>query len=194
MALEKLLRALERDGQAKAEAVIEQARAEAARIQARARERIARRRADQLAAYRLEIGALGEKELSHARQAVQKELLLAEHRLLGRVFAAAAERVDALAESPAFRDRLPAAVAAALDYLEGEPMRIRCSPPLVEAVQAAVAGRAQCEVTADEQIGAGFVASTSDGIVEVDGTLAGRLEQLRPVLSIEVLGRMRGTA
>jgi V/A-type H+/Na+-transporting ATPase subunit E len=188
-----LLEALEREARDQAEAVLEEARSTAAAITRDANERLALRRADALAAREAALRAAGDTTLGEARRAGRRRVLEARQRLLDRVFAAARARFSATITEPAYRAALPAHLAEALQAVGDGPAAVRCAEALVTSVRAAVADRKDVAVRSDATAPPGVTVVTADGAIEVDDTLDGRLERLRPRLSLEVLARLEAS-
>jgi vacuolar-type H+-ATPase subunit E/Vma4 len=117
-------------------------------------------------------------------------VLEARQRLLERIIAAARGALPAALASPAYRATLPQHVAQGLRAVGDGPAVIQCPEPLVPAVQEAVAGRHDVAVRADAASAPGVIVSTTDGVIEADNTLVGRLERLGPLLALELLARL----
>lgn len=191
MAIEQLLAALETNGAAQVEQVAAAARAEADAITAQARDQADRRRRAALETHERALRSTAALALAGTRLAARRTVITARTRLLERVFARAGAALDAVAASPAYRQQLPAAIAAALDCFGDEPVEIRCPPALGKAVRAGVASlpkkRASISVVTDRAVGPGFVVRSADGVVAVDDTLAARLERQHAALSLAAL-------
>lgn len=192
MALEHLLAAMEREARAKIEAARAEGEAEAGRIAAACGEGIARRRSETLAALETELRADSELRLAEARHRQQGELLVARAKMLEQVFAAARARFGEAIRSEAYVATLPARLAEALGFLEGEAAVVRCASELAPHLAGLVAGRPGVSVETDAGAAPGILVVSADGSVEVDNTLTGRLERLRPELSVEIVERVRG--
>ena len=190
MPLEHLLDALEREATAQAEALLAAARAEAATIARDADARLARRRSELLGSREEELRGAAAAALGEARRASRATALEARQRLLERVLAAARARLPEALGSAAYRAVLPEHIAQGLRAIGDQPTVIRCPEPLVPAVQAAVATRKDVSVRGDAKSGPGVTIATTDGAIEADNTLDGRLERLRTRLALEVLARL----
>ncbi len=190
MALEHLLAALERDAAEQAQRLLANARTEAAKITGAAEERNARRRRDVIGAHEAEQRATAEVALAAARREARRQVLEARQRLLDRIFAAARGRLPAALRSDAYRAALPVHVAEALAFVGDAPAVIGCPRALAASIRKLVAGNGRLSVTVDAAVGSGFRIATTDGAVEVDNTLEGRLERLRPRLALAVLERL----
>lgn len=194
MPLAHLLGALERDATAEAAALAAEADARGAAIAAESDARIARRREAALGARRAELTGALELALAEARRAARGAALRARTRLLDRVFDAARGRFAGAAESPEYRAALPAQLAAALQAAGDDPAVVTGAKSLIPGLRAALPAGARAEVRADGAVGPGFRVAAADGALVVDATLAGRLEHLRPVLSIALVAALRGPA
>lgn len=191
MPLDQLLAALERDAREQADRLVAEARAEAERVRDAAERDIARRRAATEGAREREHHAALEQALSNVRRAARRDVLEARDRLLARVFSAARAALPAAINTPAYRATLPRRLEAGLACFDGaEPVVVRCSPPLVDVVQAALPPRADVRVRGDPEAGSGFRLTTPDGAIEVDDTLETRLAARRPRLARAALRRL----
>jgi vacuolar-type H+-ATPase subunit E/Vma4 len=190
MPLDHLLAALERDGGAQAEALLTQARAMAAAITREADELVARRRADALGMRGTELRGVAEVALGEARRGARRAVLAARQRLLERVFNAARDLFAEAMSADTYRAALPTHLAEALNAVGDAPAVLRCPETLVPAVRAAVARKKHLTVQGDPRARPGVTVTTTDGAIEVDNTLEGRLERLRARLALEVLARL----
>ncbi|HEU5169122.1 MAG TPA: V-type ATP synthase subunit E [Gemmatimonadales bacterium] len=190
MPLEHLLAALERDASTQAETLLSDARAAADAIAAEAEEAIARRRRDVLGARESELRVAAQVALGEARRAGRRTVLEARQRLLERVFAAARALFPEAMAGEAYRAALPRHVAAALQSIGDVPAAIHCPDGLVATIRTAVAQQKHLSVDSDARVAAGFRLATTDGAVEVDYTLDGQLERLKPRLALAVLERL----
>jgi fused signal recognition particle receptor len=190
VALEELLAALERDAEAAVQAVRDAAAAEAARIAAESRTQAERRRAEFVAARERELRAAGEVAAAEVGRRTRRAVLEARQGMLDRVFAAARERLAAVATQPAFTERLGDHLAEARAYLGDGPVTVRCPPELTARVRRLARPADGITVVADPAAGTGLRVTSGDGTVEVDNTLDARLARLRPRLALEVLQRL----
>lgn len=190
MALEHLLAALERDAAEQVRRLLADAQAAAAKLTDSAEERMARRRREVLGAREAERRGGAEIALAEARRGARRQVLEARQRLLDRIFAAARALLPAVLRSDAYEAALPAHLAEALAFVGEVPAVIRCPPELAAAIRKLVPVGPQFLVTADVTVGSGIRVVTTDGAVEVDNTLEGRLERLRPRLALEALARL----
>lgn len=190
MPLDHLLAALERDGGAQAEALLTDARATAAAITREADELVARRRADALGTREAELRGAAEVALGEARRAARLAVLAARQRLLERVFTAARDLFAEAVAGDTYRAALPTHLAEALNAVGDAPVLIRCPETLVPAVRAVVARKKHLTVQGEPAARPGITIVTTDGGIEVDNTLEGRLERLRARLALDVLARL----
>jgi vacuolar-type H+-ATPase subunit E/Vma4 len=190
MALDNLLAVLLREAEAEAEAILVAARAEAEAIRARGTADLAerRRRLDQeLEADR---HTAVEFALAAARREARRDELLARERMIERVLAAARTRFPDALVRPEFRAALPAQIREGVECLAGRPGTLRYHPDLVQEVTCVVAEMKGIELIPDPAAGAGFRLASADGALEIDGTLADRLERLDRPIRQEVLRRL----
>jgi vacuolar-type H+-ATPase subunit E/Vma4 len=190
MALDHLLAALERDATAQAEALRAEARATAAAMTREADERVALRRRDALATRETAVRQSTESALADARHASRRRMLDARQRLLDQVFAAAHALLPEAVNGASYRAAVPRHIAEALEAVGDEPAVIRCPEALVPVVQPIVASQARVTVRGDPGVPPGMVVTTTDGVIEVDQTLDGRLERLRARLALELMARL----
>ena len=191
MPLDHLLTALERDAREQSDHVLAEARAEAERITSAAAQDVARRRDVTVEARVREQRAALEQALTEARRAARREVLEARDRLLARTLTAMHAALPAAVATPAYRTSLPKRVDAALAcFDEAEPVVLRCSPSLEQAIAEVVSGHAGVQVLPDAEVGSGFRVATADGAVEVDDTLETRLAARRASLARDALRRL----
>lgn len=190
MALDDLLARLEREAEARADAILEEARAEAARIEAEAARGLARRREERLARREMELRQELEEELVAARQRGRAAALRARADFLDRTFAAARERLEGSEEADARRRSLPERLTGALAFVDGKAV-VACAPEVETEARAAVVGREEVEVVPEPGLGGGFVVRSVDGRLEIDERLAARLARARDRLAVEIVDRVR---
>jgi vacuolar-type H+-ATPase subunit E/Vma4 len=194
MPIDHLLAALERDGSAQAEALLTQARTAAAAIARESDELVARRRADALDARKAELSGAAQATLGETRRTSRGAVLAARQRLLERVFAAARDLFPEAMASDDYRTRaLPRHLAEALSAVGDEPAVIRCPEALVAAVRSAVTRKKHLTVEGDPAAPPGIRVVTTDGAIEVDNTLEGRLDRLRARLALDVLAQLEAS-
>jgi vacuolar-type H+-ATPase subunit E/Vma4 len=190
MALDHLLAALERDGTAQAESLLAEAHATVAAVTREANERVAQRRRDALATREAAVRLSTESALADARHVSRRRMLDARQRLLDQVFAAAQALLPEAVNGASYRAALPRHIAEALEAAGDEPAVIRCREALVPVVQPIVVSQPRVTVRDDPGVPPGIVVATTDGVIEVDQTLDGRLERLRVRLALEVIARL----
>jgi vacuolar-type H+-ATPase subunit E/Vma4 len=187
LGLEELIGRLELDASARVAAIEARAQTEIDAFDAAAAEASSRVRDDALAGRRAQRRVRLDRELAEARYAARGDRLRAEYALLERAMARAAVLLDGMDCDDAVLSALPARVAEALRFVEGQAARIRCRPALAPSLRTATAGRERQTIEEVPSMPAGFVVVTDDGAVEVDDTLPSRLLRLRPRLLIELL-------
>lgn len=190
MALDHLLAALERDAGTQAEALRAEARATAAAVTRAADERVAKRRHDALAAREATVRKSAESALVEARRTSRQRVLSARQRTLDDVFAAAHALLPEAVNGPSYRAAVSRHVVDAVEATGDEPVVIRCPEALVPVVRTIVASSTRVTVQGEPAAPPGIVVTTTDGVIEVDQTLGGRLERLRARLALEVLARL----
>lgn len=188
--IDHLLTALEREAAQQVAALRAAAEEEAARITHDADTRLAGRKRDALSAKEAELRGAAEAAVGAARRRARRGVLEARERFLTRVFDAARAMFPAALASDAFAAALPRLVTEALHPLSGEPTVIRCPATLGDAVRQATRGRERLAIECSPDAPPGITAATTDGAILVDNTLQGRLDRLRPQLTVDVLARM----
>ncbi len=194
MPLADLLSALTREAERDAARLRAEGEARVTAIAAAAAAQVGRARAEQLGAREAQWRAEAERVLATARHAARAQTLAARGRLLERVLAAVRACLPALVNDPAYRAVLGRDVQAALAYMGDEAVVLRCTPALADAVRALVAGNTRVRVEPDAAVGTGVRAVSADGVVEVDGTLEGRLDRLGPRVAFAALHRLEKDA
>ena len=185
MALADLLSTLESEGRARAEAVVTRARAEAEQITREAGVRAEARRAARLAERERELRARAAGALEAARREAVRRHLMARATVLERIFARVRQLLlEAAATVP--RSSLGADLTRALGCLGGRPAVVRCHPQVAASIRDLVAGLPVTSVVPDPRV-SGLLVTAEDGSIEVDASLATRLDRLRPQLAIELL-------
>lgn len=185
--IDALLAGLERAAEAEITQVVTEARAQAAALTAQAEQRIARRRQAALGHQESEGRAAMERALAGARRVARERALLARAHLLDRFFAALRKTLPALAATSEYRAALARDVARTLAFAGGQKAVIHCAPALATQMRRLVKTNGRLAIKADPRIAAGFKVQTQDGGLEVDGTLEGRAQRLRPRLALEAL-------
>jgi vacuolar-type H+-ATPase subunit E/Vma4 len=192
MALEHLVTILRREAEAECEALLAAARAEVEAIRAHSEAALAERRGAVNAAREADRRAAVELALVAARRNGRREVLEARRRLLERVFAAARTRFPEALTTTEYRAVLRAQVNEALHCLGDREGTLRFHPSIGEAVKAATGKRAGLRLVADPKIGSGFKVLSSDGAVEIDGTIEDRLNHLATRVALDVFAEFEG--
>ena len=188
--IDALLASHEREAEAEMERRRADARARAAALTAQAADSLAQRREATLGR-REEEGRAGlERALAAARHTARGQVLEARGVLLERLFAELRKALPAIIGTAAYRAALPAAFAHTLTYLGDQAAIVRCTPALAPLLRRSSDGR-EVTVRPDPALAAGFRITTADGTLDVDGTLEGRAERLRPRLALEALAALR---
>jgi vacuolar-type H+-ATPase subunit E/Vma4 len=188
--IDTLLATLEREAEAEIARVMDDARARVAALNAASDDRIAVERGALLGVREAKARAELERALAAARVAARGRVLAARTALLSRVFQKLEEQLPRVAESAEYRARLAAQIEQLMPFAGGQPVTVRCSPDLAPALRAAVKTNGRSRIQPDAGIAAGFRLTTGDGVLEIDATLEGRLERLRPELALEALGAL----
>jgi vacuolar-type H+-ATPase subunit E/Vma4 len=191
MALELLLDSLARDVEGEARASLDAARVEAARIRADADVRAARRCAEALAARDTELRVHIDSARARARREARIATLRARDAFLERTFAAAEAELPGALDAPAYAAALPGLIAEALAFFPGVPAIVRCRTGLASRVSVPTESLGAIRLAMDDSVPEGVIVEAEDGSATVNNTLVERLRRRRPVLSIELLARLR---
>jgi vacuolar-type H+-ATPase subunit E/Vma4 len=192
MALAELLAALRREADARRERILAEADARVERIRASSAAVRERRRSETLAGVTSGEAAAARRAIAQAEAAARRSVLTARDELLGKVRASVGAQIEAAAADPTYLASLPTELARALARLPDGPVTVRARPELVPALSEALrtpeVGRGRSvRVARAPSMGVGFTAHSSDGEVEVDATLASRLDQAWPRLAVDVI-------
>lgn len=190
MALPELLRALGEQAAERRAAESSRAREAAERIREESRGNRDRRREEFLSRVRQEEEEIARRTLSRAQSEAVTSVLIARGRLLDRVRAGVATRIDRAGEDSIYMDVLPAEVRAALGRLPAGEVWVSAAPALVPYVERAMAGFASVSVEPDDDVGPGFRAFSHAHDMEIDGTLHLRLSLGWPRLAVAVLAEV----
>lgn len=188
--IDALLATLERDADAAVARVLQDARAAADAIMAESERRIAARRAQTLGRRETTARAQLERALAGARQKARETVLNARAALLERVFAVLRVTLPAVAASPAYLAGLPGELARIAACIGEQAATIHCAGALAPALRRLITSNGHVRIRVDTSISAGFRTVTEDGTLEVDATLASRLERLRPRLALDALAAL----
>lgn len=190
MALEDLVARLERDAEARVAALEAEAQAGVEALRVEAARRSTAKRDEELASRRSARREVLRKELSAARQQARGAELSARHAFLDRIRARANALASSAAAEEALCRRLPGLLEEALHYTAGLRVQVMVPPALSARLQELVRGRADVQVTESPTAAPGIRVLALDGSVEVDNTLASRLDRAWPQLAIELLAEV----
>ena len=124
--------------------------------------------------------------MADARQRARRARLEAQHALLGRIFSRAEHAARQGGEAALGDEALSHLLDEALFSLSGLEVVVRCSKGLYARLAPLVAARAVA-LEEDASMSLGLIATTRDGAVSAENTVASRLARLRPLLAIEFL-------
>ena len=187
MALPDLLEALRQQAAEQRADVLGRAEAEARRIDAESRAALERRRTEYVERVRREEEEAARRARARAEGEAARSVLTARDRLLGRVAAALAERVERAVGDPDYLVLLPDHLRDGLERLPAGPVVVRVRPELVGIVRDAVRGRSDVVVEPAPELGAGFSAWAAESGAEVDGTLEAMLALSWSHVAVSVL-------
>ncbi len=187
MALDQLLAALERDATRAAEQRMEAAEAEATRLRSAARAKADALRAGRLQAQEKRLREEIERVLLVERRRLRAEMLRRRQALLDQMLATVEAKLPAATLDPTNRSGLGRDLDRALTYVDGIPAVVRTPSDLVGWARDALDGRSGITVQADPAITSGLTVTTADGSVVIDATLATRLRQSWPELSMKLI-------
>ena len=187
MALPDLLRALRAQAAERRDEELAAAARLAARIDEESRLVLERRRGDFVARLRRDEEESAQRTLSRARAEAAAAELSARDRLLTRVRTALEARIVNAGTDAAYRESLAREVSGGLMRLPEGPVLVRARPELMEPIASAIARDDRIVLEAAPDLGVGFTAAVLAEGVELDGTLATRLEHAWPRLAVAVL-------
>ncbi|HTL96187.1 MAG TPA: V-type ATP synthase subunit E family protein [Gemmatimonadaceae bacterium] len=185
--IDALLATLEREGEADVARVLAEGRAQAAAVAAESEARIVARKRAALGSREAEGRVSLERQHANARRAARGRVLAARAALLERLFAALRECLPGVAATPAYRETLAGDVMRAVRFAGGRPAVLRCAASLASALARVVKTNGKLRIEAVPDIAAGYRLVTTDGVLEVDATLEGALERLRPRIALAAL-------
>lgn len=188
--IDALLATLEREADAEIARVKLEAEARSAALTAAAEQRMTARRDATLGRHETTARTEHERVLATARVAAQAKVLTARAELLDRVFERLRHELPKLTASPAYRSGLRRQIDSLKVFAGDEPVTLQCNPTLAAALRRVVKTNGRLRIHPDRRIAAGFRLITADGALEVDATLDGRLERLRPRLALETLAAL----
>jgi len=186
MGVEHLLTTLEREGNDRVAAIIEQAGSEAAALTAEADRRREATRRRELAEAKAAAAARIERAVVEERRRGQAQVLAARQAFLDRVLAMARARFPAALASRAYLQSLPLALERAIGYLGTRQGTIHVSPVLLDRVRGLVS-EGSYRAVADAAVEAGVTVRAADGSVVIDDTLGARLRRQEQAIAIAVL-------
>jgi len=188
--MDALLASLEREADAEIERLRSDARARAAALTAQAADRLRRRREATLGQREQEGRAALGRALAGARHEARGRVLQARDALLERLFGELRAALPAIIGTAAYRAALPAAFTRTLAFAGDQAVIVHCAPALAALLRPLVKSHGGLTIHPDPELTAGFRITTTDGVLEVDGTLEGRVERLRPRLALEALAAL----
>jgi vacuolar-type H+-ATPase subunit E/Vma4 len=183
--LADLLAALEREAQASEAEELARARAEAERLRQVAAGEGTSRLAQRLAEHRRTLRGQAEARLVEARRKAEDQVLEKRRAMLDHVFEGALSLQGEVRGWPSYVPALERDVRTLLGLVRGEAVVLRCAAPDCGAVTAAAGASAPVEASAE--VTAGVRLGTADGRVEMDRSLAARLEAARATLAIRLV-------
>lgn len=187
MGLEELLGRLERDAGARIAEIEARTRGEIDAIEGAAAQEASRAGEEELASLRAHRRTRLEHEIAEARQSARSDRLRAEHALLERVLIRAAQLLEVLPLTESALSALSARLSEALPYMDGRAARVRCRPALASTLRKVISTHGDVTLEEVASMSAGVSVVADDGSVEVDDTLASRLQRMRPRLLVELL-------
>lgn len=195
MAIDELLRALDREAQAEAAQLLATARADAAASERAATERVAHQQRVALAETEVARQLAADAAVAAIARRRRKDVLTRRAAALDRVHAAVTSALPDLLAGDGGAEVLAALVAGVTAALAGggpdlrvaaEPVEVRCPPALVERVGRALGPRPGLRVIADPAVSAGLIAVRDGGRVTIDARLATCLDRWWPHLRVDV--------
>lgn len=173
MALDDLIARLERDAEARLATLRADTDAELARLDAEAAAISSDHRAMTLEARRRSRRARLERGLVEARRDARAAVLERQHTLIGRVL----ERARQLEAAPSasWVEALPGLLDAALRYLHGHQVTVRCRSELAAIARSRLESGNAALVVEDAAMEPGCVVASADGSITIDLTLTALL-------------------
>lgn len=188
--IDALLATLEREADGEIARVLAEGRTRAAAIIAESDRRIADRKRAAFGVLEADGRTALARVLATARYQARGRVLVAREALLQRLFAALREFLPEMTGTEAYRARLAEDLPRALAFAGERPVTVQCTPALVTVLQRLAKTNGRLRVEPTSQIAAGYRVVTMDGGLEVDATLEGWIEQLRPRLALEALAAL----
>lgn len=190
--IDGLLARLEREADAEVTRVRDEAQARAADLTRAAEQRMAERRAATLRERETDARGEHERALAAARGTARARVMEARAALLDRVFQELRAVLPELARSSAYRRNLPAQWRRLRAFVGDRSATVRSMPALTATLRRLIHTNGHIRIKSDARIAAGFCITTTDGELDVDGSLESRLERLRPRLALEALAALFG--
>jgi vacuolar-type H+-ATPase subunit E/Vma4 len=162
----------------------------AAAVASQAADRLARQREETLGRREEEGRAALERALVDARRAARGRVLVARATLLGKLLGALRASLPAIIDTAAYRAALPPVFARTVTFAGDQAAIVHCAPALAPLLRSLIKSHEGLTVRPDPALADGFRIVTTDGVLEVDGTLGGRAERLRPRLALEGLAAL----
>jgi vacuolar-type H+-ATPase subunit E/Vma4 len=191
--MRELVETLEREAEARSEAILEEAQRAAARVLEDAERELELRVERQVEARERQWRREAGDRVAGARWAAEERVLAARADLLRNVFERAEKHVTDIPASPRYATAAAGLLERALSFLPTEGVEVVCDPATARAV-APAAARAGARIESLPDAAPGLLARAIDGSVSVDATLSALLERLRPGLAMEIAARVEGGA
>jgi vacuolar-type H+-ATPase subunit E/Vma4 len=188
--MDALLAILEREAEAEVERLRADGHSRAAAVASQAADHLARQREETLGRREQEGRAALERALVDARRAARGRVLVARETLIGKLFGALRASLPAIIDTAAYRAALPAVFARTVTFAGDQAAIVHCAPALAPLLRSLIKSHEGLTVRPDPALADGFRIVTTDGALEVDGTLGGRAERLRPRLALEGLAAL----
>lgn len=195
MAIDDLLRALDREAEAEAEQILATARADSAASERATAERVTRRQRIALAEVRAARQLAADAAVATIARRRRRDVLASRAAALDRLHAAVATALPGLLTGTGGAEVFAGLVAGVTAALAGggadagaaaESVEVRCPPALVEGIRRLVGPRPGLTVVADPAVSAGLIALRDGGRVTIDARLATCLDRWWPHLRVEV--------
>ncbi|MGE0552166.1 MAG: V-type ATP synthase subunit E family protein [Gemmatimonadales bacterium] len=189
MAIDDLLRHLEREAEERAAGILAEAEREARDAADRAALDRERRRRAALARLDAELASEIRRGLARVEREARRRALVARSGVVDRIIELAAMRLEELPVAR-YRERLASLVAETLAYLEHTPTRLLCREDARQAVVALVDRTAGATIDPAPGAAAGLIGCSMDGRVTVDNTLVARLRRDKAELAIALTAKL----
>jgi vacuolar-type H+-ATPase subunit E/Vma4 len=190
MALDELLRCLERESDDRIAALVAQARAQADQLRVGRTAESAARRDAALAAREAELRAAAARDLDATRREARRRVLQARAEALERIRRRADDLLTERAADPAFLPSQAQDLERALGYLDGASAVVEAPAPLVPGLRAMLEGRARVVAQSIGAVRTGLTIRAEGGGLTVDATPGGRLARAWTRLGIDLAARL----